>query len=227
MALSTAQCPQRPVARRCPWRRPEFRDPAIRRPTNPSLSARRESSAVCSDRSASPARRRILVVDPLVADGVPDSENRSAENLTAKRSRVNDRSDVGNAVVIEEVVDAGLDIDFDFGERGHERIGRAVALVIVLRDAHEALTGKGGCRSACHRIDVLRQFVPVKLSTKLDRALRGFRQRHAGPATLARDALVGHHVVFRPARRDPWRRSTEVYGWHRSPWRATSAYAHG
>ena len=44
----------------------------------------------------------------------------------------------------------------------------------------------------------LGSFVAVEDAAELDCALRGLRERHAGPAALARDPLVGHDVVFGP-----------------------------
>ena len=43
------------------------------------------------------------------------------ENLPAEAARVDDRADVGDREVVDDVVLAGLDIDFDFGEAGDER----------------------------------------------------------------------------------------------------------
>ena len=74
----------------------------------------------------------VLVVDPLLADRVADAQHRAAENLPAEAARVNHRADVGDGEVIEDVVLAGLDVDFDFGEPGDEGARLAVARVVVL-----------------------------------------------------------------------------------------------
>ena len=52
------------------------------------------------------------------------------------------RADVGDGQVVEDVVFAGLDVDFDFREAGDEREALAVVLVVVARDAHQALAGE-------------------------------------------------------------------------------------
>ena len=72
-----------------------------------------------------PLRERhavVLVVDPVLADRVADAEHRSAEHLAAERARMDDGADVGDREVVEDVVLAGLDVDFDFGEAGDERM---------------------------------------------------------------------------------------------------------
>ncbi len=63
----------------------------------------------------------VLVVDPLLADRVADAEHRSAEHLAAERARMNHGADVGDGEVVDDVVFAGLDVDFDFGKAGDER----------------------------------------------------------------------------------------------------------
>ena len=64
----------------------------------------------------------LLVVDPLLTDRVTDAEHRATEDLPAEGARVNDRADVGDGEVVEDLVLAGLDVDLDFGEPGHEGV---------------------------------------------------------------------------------------------------------
>ena len=73
----------------------------------------------------------VLVVDPLLADRVADAEHRAAEHLAAEAARVNHGADVGDRQVVEDVILAGLDVDFDFGEAGDEGLRLAVARVVV------------------------------------------------------------------------------------------------
>ena len=42
-------------------------------------------------------------------------------DLSAEAARVDHRADVGHREVVDDAVDAGLDVDFDFGEAGDER----------------------------------------------------------------------------------------------------------
>ena len=63
----------------------------------------------------------VLVVDPVLPDRVADAEHRSAEHLAAERVRVNHGADVGHREIVDDVVAAGFDVDFDFGERRDER----------------------------------------------------------------------------------------------------------
>ena len=44
---------------------------------------------------------------------------------------MDDRADVGDGEVVDDVVLAGLDVDFDFGEAGDERLRLAVARIVV------------------------------------------------------------------------------------------------
>src|SRR4030095_5499638 len=70
-----------------------------------------------------PPRQRhtiLLVVDPLLSDGMSDAEHRAPENLPAEGAWVNHSADVGDGEVVEDVVLARLDIDLDFGEPRNE-----------------------------------------------------------------------------------------------------------
>ena len=86
----------------------------------------------------------MLVVDPLLADRVADAHEGSTKELPAKRCRVDDRSDVPDGEVLEDVVLAGLSIDLDFGEPCDEGKRLAVVRVVVAGHAHQALTGQRG-----------------------------------------------------------------------------------
>ena len=45
-----------------------------------------------------------------------DAEHHAAEGLALQAARVDHRADVGDRREVEDVVHAGLDVDFDFGE---------------------------------------------------------------------------------------------------------------
>ena len=80
----------------------------------------------------------VRVVDQLLIQRVRDAEAAAAVDLRDQAARVDDRADVADAEEVDELHDAGLDVDFHFGEAGDERIGVAVARIDVLRDAHQA-----------------------------------------------------------------------------------------
>ena len=58
----------------------------------------------------------VLVVDPLLADGVSDPQHGAAEGLTLQAARVDHRSDVRDCSELENLAVTRLDVDFDFGE---------------------------------------------------------------------------------------------------------------
>ena len=102
---------------------------------------------------------------------------RAAEDLAAEAARVHHGADVGHREVVDDAVDAGLDVHFDFGEAGDERVGLAVARQVVARHAHQAQAGERRRRGLGHRVDVLRQLVAVELAAALDGALRRLARR--------------------------------------------------
>ena len=58
----------------------------------------------------------VRVEDPLLADCMTDAKDRTAQDLTAERVRVDHRANIGVRQEIHNVVLAGLDIYFDFGK---------------------------------------------------------------------------------------------------------------
>ena len=52
-----------------------------------------------------------------------------------------DRADVGDRQKIREVIVAGFEVDNDFGKGGDERIGLAVARIVVTGGDYQSLTG--------------------------------------------------------------------------------------
>jgi len=62
-----------------------------------------------------------LVVHPPLAECVTNAENRATEHLASERRRVDDGSNVGDAEIVQDAVDAGLDVRLDLCKRGHER----------------------------------------------------------------------------------------------------------
>src|SRR4051812_6661248 len=70
--------------------------------------------------------------------------------------------------------------------------------ILVAGRHHQSLPRERLNRSLGNSIDFgIAYFVSVVDSTKLDRALRGFRQAHPGAAALAEDAFVRNLIVFR------------------------------
>ena len=84
--------------------------------------------------------------------------------------------------VLEQLIVARLDVDFDFGKAGDERERLAAARVAVARHAHQPLPGERGGRALREAVHVLGQFVAVERAAELDRLLRRLRERHAAPA---------------------------------------------
>ena len=78
-------------------------------------------------------RTVVGVEDPLLSDRMANAESGAAEDLPAQCCRVNHGAHIRDRKEIHEVILAGLDIDFDLGETGNERIRRAVAGILILR----------------------------------------------------------------------------------------------
>ena len=141
----------------------------------------------------------LLVVHPLLANGMGDTQHRTAEDLAAQGGWMDDGPDVCDGEEIDDVVHARFDIHLDFSKGRHERQRIPVAGVHVACHAHQALPRKRSGRPLGKRIDLLGHLMAVVDASELDRALGRARERHAGAAALARHALVGHDVVFGPA----------------------------
>ena len=94
----------------------------------------------------------------------------AAVDLAVQAARVDDGADVADAEIVDERDLAGLDVDLDFREADDERVGVAVARVVVLGDAHQAEAGQRGRRRLGDRVDVLGHLVAVELAAELDRA---------------------------------------------------------
>ena len=130
---------------------------------------------------------------------VADAEHRAPENLPAEGVRMDDRADVGDGEVVEDVELAGLDVDLDFGEPGDEGMRGWPSRGYVSRATPISPCPASAAADAfVNGVDVLRHFVAVVLAAELDRLLRRLRQRHAAPPP-AEDAFVGDLVVLRPA----------------------------
>src|SRR5580658_4323830 len=96
----------------------------------------------------------VRIEHPLLTDGMPDAQDRTAEHLPTQSSGMNYRADIGRSEEVDDVVLAGLNVDFNFGEAGDVRKCRAIAWIVVLGRRHQALT-----RQRCDRR--LRQFVEI------------------------------------------------------------------
>ena len=103
----------------------------------------------------------VRVVDPLLAQRVADAEAAPAVDLRHHAPRVDDCPDVSHAEKVDERRLPGLEIDFDFGETGDERVGGAVARVRVLGHAHQSQPSERSGRGFRGWMDILRKFVPV------------------------------------------------------------------
>src|SRR5262245_48966379 len=114
-------------------------------------------------------------------------EIEAAPDLCKKAARMDDRSDVANAEHIYESDAACFDVDFDLGETDHERIGGAIARMVVLGYSHQTQTGERGRGPLGHRIDVFRDLMAVVLAAQLKCPFAGLRVSHAtrrGAATI-------------------------------------------
>src|SRR4029077_2587501 len=100
---------------------------------------------------------------------------------------------------IHNVVLAGFDIYFDFGEACHIGMGHAVAPVVVAGGGNQALAGQRRYRRLRELVDVRGRLVAIIDAAQLYRALSGVRQRHAGSTALSKDTLIGDLVVLGPA----------------------------
>src|SRR5262245_39680865 len=102
-------------------------------------------------------------------------EIEAAPDLCKKAARMDDRSDVANAEHIYESDAARFDVDFDLGETDHERIGGAIARMVVLGHSHQTQTGERGRGPLGHRIDVFRDLMAVVRAAQLNCPFGGLR----------------------------------------------------
>ena len=119
-----------------------------------------------------PLRQRqtvVLVVNPLLADRVADAQHGAPQNLAAKRARMNHRAHVGHGQIIQDVVLAGFEVHFDFGEASDEGMRLAVARHGVASHGQQALPGQR--RGRCRRefVDALGQLVAVVDAAEFNR----------------------------------------------------------
>lgn len=103
--------------------------------------------------------------------------------------RVPHRAHVGHGGVVDDAPGAGLDVHLDLGEAGDERVRVAVALVVVLGDANQALPGDNLQRVLGEHVDVVGADVAVVGAAEFDRLLRDFREAERT------DLAVGHLVA--------------------------------
>ena len=82
------------------------------------------------------------IIHPFLADGVADAERRTSEHLTAQCLRVKHGADISVCQEVDDVVFAGLEIDFDFGEAGDIGTCLAVVRIFVASRCDEALPGQ-------------------------------------------------------------------------------------
>ena len=84
----------------------------------------------------------VLVVNPLLADRVADAQHGAAQDLAAQRARMDHRADVGHGEVIQDLVLAGFEVDFDFGEAGDDRSASGRRADGVAGHGEQALAGQ-------------------------------------------------------------------------------------
>src|SRR2546425_3819568 len=153
-----------------------------------------------------PAERQAVwrFVDKPLTERVSDPEAASTADLPSETPRVDDRPDVADAEVIDERYHAGFHVHLYFREADDERIGVAVAWIVVLRNAHQAEAGERGRRPLRDGVDVTRKLMPVVPASQLDRTGGGTRVAHAA-RRIARmvHALSGKHVIIRRAAEIP------------------------
>src|SRR5580658_814720 len=82
----------------------------------------------------------VRIEHPLLTDGMADAQDRTAEHLPTQSSGMDYRSDIGRSEEIDDVVLAGLNVDFNFGKAGDVGKCRAIAWIVVLGRRHQALT---------------------------------------------------------------------------------------
>src|SRR5215472_3974344 len=109
---------------------------------------------------------------------------------------MNDRAHVSYRHVIDDAVLAGFDIHFDLGEAGDVGMGCSVAWSGVLCYCEQTLPGESLSRSNSEGVDALRNFVAVVDAPHFDGSLGCLRERHAGTAALARNALMRHFIIL-------------------------------
>src|SRR5688572_17985650 len=139
------------------------------------------------------------VVDQLLAPHVTDALNAAAQDLPAQTVRVDHGADIGDADEVDDRPHAGLDVDFDFGERRHEAVSLAVTWQVVSRNAHQPAALVRGRSGLGHRVDFLRHFAAVVNAAERDRALRRLLPRQHHAAALADDAALVGVVAGRAA----------------------------
>ena len=160
-----------------------------------------------------------------------DPEARAALDLRQQAPRIDDRPDVADGQKIDERRLPGFDVDLHFGEPDHERVGDAVARMVVLGHAHQPEPGERRRRRARHRIDVLGQLVTVEPAAELDGPPRRLRVAQSTSGTAAPvHALAANLVVVRASRRDRARQSPAACAGRPSrphSWRASSRASSG
>ena len=127
----------------------------------------------------------VLVVNPLLSDGVSDTQHRPAENLAPERARVNDRTDVGDA---EERTIVYLPVSRSTSTSAKPATKECVPpsrFIVVARDCHQSLACESFGRGRGHLVDSLGRFVAVVNAAQFDGALGCFREGHAASAAPA------------------------------------------
>ena len=118
--------------------------------------------------------------------------------------------DVGVGEEIDNVVLAGFDIYFDFGEARDIRKRLAVVRVLVLCGRHQALARQRRHRRLGELVHVFGRLVAIVDATQLNRMLGGLRQAHARVRRLCGRRARSRLRNPRACRRESWPRFPEV-----------------
>src|ERR1017187_9132583 len=136
---------------------------------------------------------------PFLANRMADAERRTAEHLTAERSRMDHSADIGGGEEVDNVVLSSFDIDLDLGETGNIGIRRTIAWVVVLGGHHQALSGQRRDRRLRQFVDIGGGPMAIVDAAQFNYMFRCLRQRHAGATAFAENAFVRYHVLLRLA----------------------------
>ena len=109
---------------------------------------------------------------------------------------MNYSSHICDCEIVGDVILAGFDINFDFGETGDIREALTIVRELVFRGCDQALSGKRSDRSFGVLVDFGGSFVTVVNPAQFDGVLRGLRQGHASAATFVEHALVRNFVLL-------------------------------
>src|ERR1700729_1091914 len=107
------------------------------------------------------------IENPLLTNSVADTERRTAQDLSAERGRMDYAADVRVRKKINNVVMAGFNVHFDFGETRDVGVRDPIARIVVTRGGNQSLAGQRDDRCFGEFVDVRGSFVAIRNSAKL------------------------------------------------------------